>query len=314
MLDFVMVRDAIIGATIAIPTFVGASQPTAQLSHETADIVLQVQFVEDTGSANRVVAGDVLRTVSQEIPSAVCHLHNNVASGTSAELLMEGVGKFDLMLDALINGNEDLSIIGGEERRKTKTMLEDLQSAWGPFREAALKVHNDPSDKVALTIVYDNASAMLDQTYALLTEIEAQYANPVEFMQSDVMLLEVAGRQAMMTQRMSYLACRQWSGAATDNYVEELRTTADRFDFAMNAMRNGMPEVGIKPPPTDEIASLLDEAASDWSIITGHLDVISTSDDPGDDVTTDLYELLAVKMHKMEEVAQLYTEFAKRDY
>lgn len=307
-------RIASLTLAIALPSFAAAEATVHEVGGTTVELLLQSQFVEDTGAANRIEAGDILRTVSQEIPSAVCHLHNGVSTDTSIALLNEGVAKFDLMMDALMNGNSALGIIGGEERRKTRVLMEEIQTIWEPFRASAISVRENPADNQSLGVIYDHATKLLELTSLLLSELEGEYANPVELLQSDVMLLEVAGRQSMMTQRMSYLACRVWSGSADDAYIADLGTTAQQFNFAMTAMRNGMPEVGINPPPTEEIASLLEVAASDWDVVTGHLDAISATGNPGEAVTSELYEMLADKMHKMEEIAHLYAEFSKRVY
>ncbi len=314
MSNFLPVKEGVVALAIATPVLGHAEAAILEVYGQQVELLLPTQFVEDTGAANRIEAGDVLRTVSQEVPSAVCHLHNGVASETSTKLMTQGIAKFDLVLDALMNGNEAIGIVGAEERRKTIVLLEDMQMAWAPVRAASLAVRENPADTAALAVVYDNASILLEKTSYLLSEIEGQYANPVELMQSDVMLLEVAGRQAMMSQRISYLGCRLWSGTADADYVGALNTAVQQFSFAMNAMRNGMPEVGISPPPTEEIAALLDAAASDWDVITGHINTISTSGNPDLAVTAELYELLADKMYKMEEVSHLYGEFSKRVY
>lgn len=314
MMSFLPVRETLFALAVTTPASTHAELTVVEVNGQQIELLLPTQFVTDTGASNRIEAGDVLRTVSQEIPSAVCHLHNGVAPETSVKLMNQGIAKFDLMLDALINGNEAIGIVGGEERRKTMVLLEELETLWQPVRAASLAVQNDPTDVAALNVVYDNASLMLDKTYYLLSELEGQYANPVELMQSDVMLLEVSGRQAMMSQRISYLACRKWSGAVDADYVEALKTSMQQFGFGMNALRNGMPEVGINPPPTEAISLLLDQAAADWDVVSRHVETISQTGAIDDAGATELYELLADKMYKMEEVAHLYAEYAKRIY
>ncbi|MEJ6403235.1 type IV pili methyl-accepting chemotaxis transducer N-terminal domain-containing protein [Yoonia sp. 2307UL14-13] len=298
-----------------LPFVLFPSLSTADATRD-RDVValLPAQFVEDTGAANRIEAGDILRTVSQEVAAAVCHFHNGVAPDLSEKLLNEGIGKFDVMLDALLNGNENLGIVGGEERRKTIALLEQVGASWQPTRDAALGVIAEPTDTSAVNVVYGSATTLLDQTYLLLSELEGEYANPVELLQADVMLLEVSGRQSMLTQRLSYLACRAWSGTADANYKETLATTLSQFDFAMGALRNGMPEMGIMPPPTDEIADLLERAAADWTVIEGHIATMNDADIADTETADALYRMLADKMYTMEEVAHQYALYSKRVY
>ncbi len=307
-----------IALAAALPVHV-AAEATIQTQKAMIDadgrpvLIEQIQFLEDSGAANRIVAGDLLRTLSQEIPSSVCHLHNGIDVEGSIALLTSGTAKFDAVADALLNGNADMGIVGGEERRRTAVEIEALIASWEPIRDAAIAVLNDPSDAASAMTVYDSTDVMLEKTSHLLSELEGEYANPVELMQSDVMLLEVAGRQAMMTQRISYEACRIWSGDGNDALVADLDKTVQQFAFAMNAMSNGMPEVGINPPPTPEIAAHLAVVGGDWDTITGYLETVKAGEADAE-LRAELFQRLNAKMHKMEEIAELYAAFSKRGY
>jgi hypothetical protein len=294
-------------------THVAAPSSTIGVDGKLA-ITQQIQFVEDTGSANRIVAASYLRTFSQEIPAAVCHLHQGIDVEEATELLIFSVATFDAIALALLDGNEAMGIIGGETRRKTIVELEALIAIWEPVHDAALAVLADPSDAAAAAIVYDSTDVMLEKTYHFLSEIEGEYANPVEVLQSDVMLLEVSGRMAAMTQRMAYEACRVWSGDGTDELISELEKTIQIFEASMGALSNGMPELGVKPPPTPEIAQGLDVVAADWSTIRGYLDQVLSGAAVSVEVREDLYHQLAVKLHKVEEIEGLYQAFSKRVY
>ncbi len=277
-------------------------------------LVEQLQFVEDTGAANRIIAGDLLRTLSQEIPAAVCHLHNSVDVAEATELLSVSIAKFDAVTQALLHGNEAMGIIGGEQRRKTIVELEALIATWEPKRDAAMAILADPSDAAAAQIIYDSADPMLDKTYHLLSELEGEYSNPVELLQSDLMLLEVSGRMAAMTQRMAYEACRVWSDDGSPDVIAKLDESVSIFEASMSALSNGMPSLGVAAPPTPEIASNLESVAADWNILSGYIDQIRTEADVSMEVREDLYHRLAVKLHKVEELEELYQNYSKRVY
>lgn len=274
----------------------------------------QIGFVDDTGAAIRIEAGDALRTVSQEVPAAVCHLHNDVAPELSAKLLREGLDNFDLMVNALLNGDPNFGITGGEERPKMRRLIEDVKASWEPLRIAGEQILANPSNEAAVEVFYANASDMLDQTYYLLSELEGQYTNPVELLYSDAMLLEVSGRQSMLSQRLSYLSCLVWSGAADETYVDLLNTAAGRFKFAMGALQNGAPELGIQPPPTEEIADKLDYMSEDFDVLSEHLVTVMNTGTLQQEAAAALYTILADKMYTMNEVAHLYATYAKRIY
>ncbi|MDX8354699.1 type IV pili methyl-accepting chemotaxis transducer N-terminal domain-containing protein [Cognatiyoonia sp. IB215182] len=309
MFNKTALRTIVATAFLAAPGAVLAEGATSLLAR-----FQQIGFVEDTGAAIRIEAGDALRTISQEVPAAVCHLHNGVAPEMSAKLLREGLDNFDVMADALLNGNPDFGIIGGEQRAKTRRLIEEVKVSWAPLKEAGEQVLANPADESAVEVLYSTASDMLDQTYYLLSELEGEYANPVELLYSDALLLEVAGRQSMLSQRISFLGCLVWSGAADETYIDLLNTAAGQFKFGMAAMQNGAPELGIQPPPTPEIAAKLEYMSSDFDVISGHLVTIMETGALAPDNAETLYEILADKMYTMNDVAHLYAIYSKRVY
>ena len=269
-------------------------------------------FVEDSGAANRIVAGEYLRTISQELPAAVCFLHNDVNVAEATELLSDSIEKFELLSLALLNGNQDLGIVGAEARRKTIVKIENLITNWEPVRDAATAVLATPSDADAVAIVYASTKPMYDMTYQLLVHLEGEYANPAEILQSDVMLIETAGRMAAMTQIMAYDACRVWSGTGSEDLVADLERTMQTFQASMLALRNGLPQLGILAAPTPEIAGALDAISADWDVISGELNLVIAAEDVTVAVMEDLYHRLAEKLYKAEEISVLYQDYSKR--
>lgn len=303
-------------AAIAVPSL-SSDEVLVQARETTIEdgkivLVEQFQIRSDGGASNRVVAAALLRTLSQEIPAAACHLHNNVDVEEAIEELSYSVAKFDAVLLALLNGNEDMGIAGGEARRKTVAELEALIEAWTPIHDAAVAVLDNPSDRNAVDVIYASTEVMLEKTYHLLTEIQSEYSNPAELLQSDLMLIEISARMAMMTQKMAYEACRVWSNEGNDALVADLTETKQIYKASMDALTNGLPALGIIPPPTPEIADSLAAADADWSIIGGLLDRVVTGDPLTNEERVDLYHRLIVKVHKVEEIENLYQQYSKR--
>lgn len=276
--------------------------------------IVQIGYVEDSGASVRIELADKLRTVSQEVPAAVCHLHNEVDVADAEELLHDGADNFEALLMALLNGDESLGIMKAETRERTRREIQDIRESWFPINAAANAVLENHGDVESVALVYDHASELLEKTSHLLSELEGEYTNPVELLYSDAMLIEVSGRQAMLTQRLAYLACRVWSGSADAEYVDFLKTAMSQFNFAMDAMRNGAPNLGINPPPTPEIAAALEDIASDFEIIMAHLNTVVETQALDETSAAELYHLLGAKMYKIEDVAHMYGEYSKRIY
>ena len=276
---------------------------------------LGLELAGDTGAANRIVAGDMLRSLSQEIPAAVCHLHNNVDVEEAAHLLEHSIEAFDIAADALLHGNEALGIIGAEARRKTIVELEELIAAWEPVHDAALQVLHEPADIDAVRVVYASADVMYEKTYHLLANLEGEYSNPSEVLAADVMLLEIVGRMAATNQRLAYDACMVWSHSSDDaHYAAELLESMSIYENSLTALTVGMPALGIAPPPTEEIAQKLHEIGDHWSDVHDMLLHVTTGEEIPDQERFDIYHELAVKLHAIEELEVLYQNYSKRIY
>lgn len=280
---------------------------------EPIDLV-KAQLVEDIGASERVEVASLLRVLTQEVSSAACHLTKGVEPEQSRKLLVESKTKFAIFLDALQHGNPKLNIIGTEERRKTVMMIEDIRTQWAPLHDAAVRLLADQSDLDALKLIKANNENVLAATFDLTSEIAGQYSNPAELLQADVMLLDFAGRQALLTQKMAKIACEIWAGNRSDDRVELLGKTMQTYDLTLTALHDGMPAVGLLPAPTPEIDAALVNARKSWNVIKDELEQLMAEDAVSDESKTLLYTHLNDAMYEMEEIEHLYVAYSKHKY
>jgi len=62
---------------------------------------------------------------------------------------------------------------------------------------------------------------------------------------------------AALSQRLAFEACLVWSGAGNAEVVADLLKTMGNFEASRTALHEGMPALGILPPPNAEIAAKL---------------------------------------------------------
>ncbi len=274
-----------------------------------------IEFDRDSDAANRIVAADLLRSLSQEIPAAVCHLHQGISVAEARGLLQHSVETFDRVANALLHGDESLGVIGSEARPRIVMELEALIKDWAPIRDASLTVLAQPDNAEAAQAIYDSNEVMYDKTYKFLAHLEGQYANGSELLASDMMLLEVVGRMAVTNQRLAYDACQVWSHDADAAHIaEDLLKTMSIYENSLTALSVGMPSMGIEPPPSKVISEKLDEIGDHWKEIHDKLIVVSTGVEISIEDREWLYHELAVKLHAIEELERLYENHAKRIY
>ena len=297
-----------LGAALGLMSVVGFAQ--AQTAPEGGATLVPAGFVKDTGSAERIAVADALRRITQEIPAAVCHVQNGVERPLAAEMAQHGLDQFNLLTTALLEGDDKRGIIGAEEDRRTRQAIADLEAAWTPWRAAVEKALADPADSAAATLVYTSAAALYDQTVEVLDDIKSTHIMPSQILFADAMMIDVAGTQAILAQKMSWLACLHWSGASDE--AEALAAARAQYEFGFRALLNGEPALGITPPPTEEIANALSAAIPLFEANLAAIDQLLAGEAVGPEEAAALYRRLSEKMLAAEEIATLYAQHAKR--
>ncbi len=312
------IAAAFVRKNFATLTFVGALFSTAEVKasegrDETAEVI-EAQLVDDIGAAERVEAADILRTMSQEVAAAACFLYSGIDVEESRRLMIEGRDKFDKNLDALLNGNVEMNIIGAETRRKTIVMLEEVRDLWAPISGAVTALVDDPSDSKAVGVIKTNNVPLFDLTNTLVSEISGQYSNPAELMQVDAILLDIVGRQGMLTQKITKNACKVWNGEQVERSTEALTGAMQIFETSLGALLNGLPEAGVQPAPTPEIATALEGVITDWNTTRPMIDTLLANGTLAAEDQVSLFRAMNDKMYRLEKLAHVYAIYSKHQY
>ena len=226
--------------------------------------ITPVQFLEDIGASQRIDYSGKLRMLSQRIPAAACYLTAGTNPESAGNVLESAAAEFQQILTALEFGDVSLGIIGEEERRKTLVGLHKLGALWAPMLETARTIRSTGGSPADVAQIAEQSEAVLNIAKLLVSEISGQYSDPTALLQADALTIDLAGRQRMLAQRISKNACLVAMGISTDAARDQLSAAAEMFDNTLHALRDGMENVGVKPPPTDEIAAGLDVVLENW--------------------------------------------------
>ena len=279
-----------------------------------SDVELVATFAEDTGDVVRIESAEYLRTYSQEVAAAACYLYNDIDASLSRELLIEARQGFDKKWNALMNGDETLGIIGGEQRKKTIVKLESVNAVWSDMAQAVDALTANPSDSAAVNIIKSTNMELFELTDLLVTEVSAQYSNPSVLVQADALKLELVGRQAMMSQKIAKDACKIFTGNESPEIKENLSTSKAIYEATLGALLNGMPELGIQPAPTPEIASALETIQADWSSVRPILDTLVAGGMVERDQQVYLFKHLVEEMVRLEDLSHSYVDHYEYNY
>lgn len=267
--------------------------------------------IKDVGASERVNFSGKLRMLSQRIAAAACNFEDGIEAETSAKILQGGVAEFDKIVNGLEFGDADLNINGEEERRKTLVAIEALRTAWAPIKTSAQGLTKVDHDASAYEAIAAGNMPLLGKAKLLVSELSGQYSDPTAMLQADAMLVDISGRQRMLTQKMSKEACQIWHLGGDAAIQEALAGTMNMFEVSLLALRDGMDMAGIKKAPTEPIYGGLDDIHSDWLEVKPMLEtaVVAKPMDPAG--RAEVFGRLNVMLKEMNAVVGLYTKFAK---
>lgn len=222
-------------------------------------------IISDVGASERINVAGQLGTLSQRAIGAACNLNAGVSVRESKAILQISTDQFSRITDALLYGNRSFGILGEEGRPKTLRLIENLNSVWSPLIEQARSTTVDESDRIKS--LAEQSEPLMDVANLLVTEITGQYADPVALLHADALLIDLAGRQRILAASMSKDMCLIASGITVDTAKADLQEASELFSDTLTALRNGMPSVGVRPPPTEKISDGLQFVVEEWEAI-----------------------------------------------
>lgn len=276
--------------------------------------LVSIPMEEDSSAAERIGAAARMSTLAQQVPAAACHLKANVNQRESRALLKEARKQFPLLRDALLDGSFDLRINGGVTRPNTIDGIMEASAAWNTI-DAAVEVllQNAENPTAHKTIAADSQEILRTARHSLGL-VTAESARPAELLLADAMLITIAGHQSMLSQKLSLEFCNLWSSENSEAAVSQIEETIKMFEANLNALRDGAPELGLKPVATRRMQALLEDVQAEWQSILPAIEAVVAYGDASDAMKTVVFDGLTAEMYKLERLVDLCVRYAKHNY
>ncbi len=259
------------------------------------------------GSKARVTLASELRMLTQKIGSASCRANAGIGAETAAQELDEARQAFNTIMNGLENGSMALGIPSAESNRVVLKSLKAVQDAWAPIDAAAGSLaSNAAGDSSAAQVIADGNAQLLDATMILSSDITGRYSNPNELTQADAMALNIAGRQPMLGHQIAKEVCGIVAGTQASGAADALGQSVDMYSVSLNALRDGMLEAGVNPPPNDVIRAELASVNETWQQSKPILDAIRGGMAPSAENVEALAQVSNGLMTDMNNVVTLY--------
>lgn len=265
----------------------------------------------NSDSADRIRYSDRLTMLTQRVAAASCALTSDIAIEESRFHLEEAMYEIDIILEALREGNERLHIIGPEKNRRTLHDIDVLEEEWKETHGAVEAVLADGHDVDNAHIIDDHNLSLLEKAQVLATDISGQYSDPYEITQAQAMLITIAGRQRMLTQKMAKDACEIWTGYHAEDGRADLEKTMVIYENSIVALREGLPAAGIMPAPTPAIEKDLDLILERWYVIRGNLDKLLAGEALSVEQKYEIFHDFNLELDDLEHLIHDYKQFVE---
>ncbi|MDA8586195.1 type IV pili methyl-accepting chemotaxis transducer N-terminal domain-containing protein [Rhodobacteraceae bacterium] len=278
----------------------------ALLIAQTSVTPVQAQTAFD-GSKARVNLSNKLEMLTQTIGSASCRLNAGIGVDAATEELRTARNDFNTIVDGLENGGLALGIPSAEKFSVVLRSLKKVRDAWKPIDAAAATLTANVAGKNrAAEIIASNNGTLYEATKILASDISGKYSNPHELTQADAMALHIAGRQRMLGHRIAKEVCGIVTNAESVGTVDTLGQSLDSYSVSLNALRDGMVDAGINPPPTPAIKAELEAVNATWKASNSALSAIRGGMQPTAENVEALAKVSAELGTDMSNVVTLY--------
>lgn len=270
-------------------------------------------YFEDAGGAQRIDLSGKLRMLSQRVVAAGCYVQAGIETDATSALLMSAAEEFKLITAALEVGNPDLGIYGKEADPKIRATIKRLHALWDPMALTVDRVLAGTSTQADISDLARQSEPLLDMAKGLVAAVTAEYSLGAALVMRDALAIDIAGRQRMLSQRISKDVCLLAAGVDVENAMADLALTAETFDTSITALRGGMPSVGLVAPTDADVIADLDIAVADWKTVQSKVVDVLAGKPIDVDLLDQMFEQANILTADMNQVVIDYTKASQRD-
>ena len=293
LLSKVKVGHAIGVLAFALP----AVTPVLTTAQEVAEFDAGVYRIDIAGRQRMLI---------QRMSKSVCFIHEHRDVEQHHAALVQDHILFKETLDILHNGGGEHDL-EAEHNHRVLRVLDAVTEEWAPFDEAIEHVlEADVVSKETSDFIFDHNIEMLNDMNDAVSMIEQEYANPNTLNMAHAITLNIFGRQRMLSQRLAKDYCYILSGHSVAEELVDLEETVALFAVSLNAIRNGLPEMGITPPPNDEIATQLDLVVQIWEPLHAIFDKVTGGITPTEEDIAFVIDENMRLLAEMNKAVQMY--------
>jgi len=208
------------------------------------------------------------RMLTQKMSKEALFIAKSIDVEKNKEALKKTEELFDKTLNGLINGDKDLNLPKTEDK-DILAQLQKVQELWTPFKANIDKVVEGKSDKATLeAIAKENIPLLKEMNKAVGMYAKASGSKLDPEMAKTI---NRAGKQRMLTQKMTKELLLVANGIDADANKENLKKTAELFESTLKDLTDKC--------KSDDIKKQLGVVAKIWGDYKPIIEKADTSDD-----------------------------------
>ena len=232
--------------------------------------VAQTTEVTPASVATRIDLAGRQRMLVERMASQFCYARSQVDTFDSLDELKASLELFHQTHSGFKRGDDSLGLFAEGDASLNKAWNQ-VNLLWVPVKglyEQILAGEFVTEEDFALANGLTNeVRARANDMVARLRAVYAENLNEGSGV-GDALLIDLYGRQRMLSQKLSKEVCLVAAGYELDATKAELEATLKLFERSLGAFIEGLPVAGVPKPPTDEIAQQLAVANDIWTEIS----------------------------------------------
>ncbi len=202
------------------------------------------------------------RMLTQKMTKLALQSTLNIQQDESRKALKKVADLYAKTLTGFKNGDSDLGL-KATTNKKVKEQITVVEKAWKPFYEAVNKiVEGKDKDGKALDYVVKNNEKLLKLSNNLVEAYESSNTSINYLEKARLHLVNIAGRQRMLTQKMTKEKLLLLKGE--NSYAPKLAKSVKLFDSSLTALIKGDKSQNITKPTNEKIIKQLKVVSKLW--------------------------------------------------
>lgn len=247
------------------------------------------------------------RMLSQRLTSAVC-LSMTGADPSRINVAFETYQDFEKALKGLADGDESLGLTP-EPNPAVRAGLGTVQDTWAQFAPAVQNLLAGDMGSVTVNTVLTMNMTLLKQSNDVVSLFEQTYGEGV-IDPGTAVTINVAGRQRMLSQKMTKELCFIAADFDRSKHLEALKGTIALFDASLDNLVNGKMADDIVPPPNVDLVIQLGVVSEIWDRVKPKMQAAVDSGSADISALSDIAALTDTLLKEMHQAVLLYVSSA----